>query len=289
MIRSLKTGSAWWIKLGAKVVLSRLPIGYRFWQGIGLFRHGKMDSWHYAAGVLDKHVAKAGLRGALVGKSVVEIGPGDSVATAVLARAHGARAILVDAGRFAKEDVDGYRRLCAFLLEKGLAPPDLGLAVDLEGILQACGARYLTNGLESLKSIDTASVDLIFSQAVLEHVRRHQFLDTLKECRRILKPDGVCSHRVDLKDHLGGGLNNLRFSDRVWESDFLSSSGFYTNRIQYTRMLEMFREGGFEIAMAQPNRWDTLPIDRRKLAAQFRSIPDDELCVSGFDVILRPA
>jgi hypothetical protein len=26
-------------------------------------------------------------------------------------------------------------------------------------------------------------------------------------------------------------LNNLRFSERIWESEFMAKSGFYTNRI----------------------------------------------------------
>lgn len=289
MTRNLKSAIPWWFKIGSKIVLSRLPIGYDFWQGIGLFRHGKMDSWRYALGVFDKHVERAGFTGAMNGRLVLEIGPGDSVATAIVAFAHGAKAILVDAGHFAKKDLEGYRELCGLLSGRGLSPPDLTGARNLDDVLARCGARYLTSGLASFHDIGPASVDLIFSQAVLEHVRRHEFSATMKECRRVLKEGGACSHRVDLKDHLGGGLNNLRFSMRTWESRFLASSGFYTNRIQHAEMLRLFGEAGFNATVLEVNRWSEPPIGRSRLAPEFRGVPDEELRISGFDVLLRPA
>lgn len=289
MIKSLKAYVPWWGKIGAKIVLSRLPLRYGFWQGLGLFRHGRMDSWNYALGVFDAHLNRVGRNGDLSGQVVLEIGPGDSVATAIIARARGARAILVDAGRFAKANLDGYRALCDMLAQRGYTPPDLGSAKDLDDVLGACEARYLTEGLTSLRAIDSGSIDLIFSQAVLEHIRRHEFADTMRECRRILGPAGICSHRVDLKDHLGGGLNNLRFSDRVWESAFFATSGFYTNRIQHSQMLDLFRNAGFDVTVLDMNRWQELPIRRDSLAPAFREIGEEELLISGFDVLLRPA
>jgi hypothetical protein len=69
----------------------------------------------------------------------------------------------------------------------------------------------------------------------------------MTECRRVLSDTGVASHSVDLKDHLEGGLNNLRFSEKLWESDFFVNSGFYTNRIQFYEMLNHFKEPGSEI------------------------------------------
>ena len=59
--------------------------------------------------------------------------------------------------------------------------------------------------------------------------------------------DGICVHRVDLNDHLGGRLNNLRFTDAIWESVLFRESGFYANR----------------------------------------RLTDEDLLVSGFDLVLR--
>lgn len=287
MVGAIKSRLPWWSKIGAKLVLSRLPAAYGIWQRLGLFRHGYMDTAQYALGVFSSHVERAGLAGRLAGKTVLELGPGDSVATALIAKAFGARAILVDAGAFARPDIAAYRPLADALRTAGLAPPPLDSVTTLDDLLAACDASYLTQGLASLRTIADESVDLVFSQAVLEHVRKHEFVETQRALARILKPGGVCSHRVDLRDHLGGGLNNLRFSERLWESPFFAGAGFYTNRIGFDGMLQAFAQAGFEVDVTEVRRWDKLPIDRRRLADEFRLIPDDVLTVCGFDAVLR--
>ena len=286
-IVKLKKHVPWWCKISAKLVLSRLPAGYNLWQQLGLFRHGHMDEAAYALNVFDSHVKRAGLQGQLGGKTLLEFGPGDSVATAIIAYCYGARAILVDVGHFVKNQPEDYSGLIQVLQANGLRPPDIGRCKSLEDLLTTCGARYLTNGLESLAEIDDHCIDFIFSQAVLEHVRRFEFLAVQNECVRVLCADGVCSHRVDLRDHLGGGLNNLRFSERLWESNFFTRSGFYTNRIQFQVMVEFFERAGFEVEVSEVRRWKKLPIKRHQLAAEFQQILEHELNVSGFDVLLR--
>lgn len=277
----------WWGKIGAKLVLSRLPFGYTFWQRLGLFRHGDMDTSEYAIRIFHSHVERSGLKNHLSGKTVLELGPGDSISSAIIAAAYGARAIIVDAGRFVRNETAPYLDLERALAEKGLLHTDLSGCRDIEEILDRCGAKYLTDGLESLKKIENKSVDMIFSQAVLEHVRRHEFLETIQECRRILRPGGICSHQVDLRDHLGGGLNNLRFSEKIWESALFTKSGFYTNRIQYSQMLNIFMQAGFQAQVTEVRRWETLPTRRNKLSKEYRLLPDEELCISGFDVLFR--
>lgn len=87
MIGAIKRHLPWWAKIGAKLVLSRVPAAYAVWQQMGLFRHGHMDTAQYALGVFSSHVQRAGLGGGLAGKTVLELGPGDSVATALIAKA----------------------------------------------------------------------------------------------------------------------------------------------------------------------------------------------------------
>jgi SAM-dependent methyltransferase len=276
----------WWSRICAKLVLSRLPFGYSMWQRLGLFRHGRMDTSEYPIRVFGEHLRKSGFEGQLAGRTVLEVGPGDSVATAVIAAAHGARAILVDSGPYARADMVPYGALETALRAQGLNPPDLTGCRDVTEVLASCQARYYTRGLESLREIDTGCVDLIFSQAVLEHIRKHEFLAFMRESRRILAPGGRCSHQVDLRDHLGGALNNLRFSERTWESAFFTRSGFYTNRIGFTGMIELFREAGFEVTIGGVRRWPALPTPRGRLAREFQRVADEELCVSGFEVLL---
>ena len=237
--------------------------------------------------MFNEHVYRAGLDGNLQGKVILELGPGDSIATALVAACYGAQAILLDAGSFATVDIERYRSFASELDRKGLSPPNISKAETLDDILFACDAIYLTRGLASFASIEDGIVDLIFSQAVLEHIRKHEFLETMQECERVLSSKGVASHQVDLKDHLGGSLNNLRFSERLWESELFVSSGFYTNRIRFSEMLTLFEEARFLVKVCNVDRWNGLPVKRQVLAKEYMSLSDDELMVSGFDVLMH--
>lgn len=283
-----RSAPPWWIRIGVKLVLARVPAGDTFWRRLGIFRHGAMDDPAYAIGVLEGHRKRAGMA-ELDGRTVLELGPGDSVATAVIARAHGARAILVDAGPFASQDVAVYRTLGERLRDAGLDAPDLTGARTLDDVLAACGAEYLTEGLRSLRAIPDGSVDLVLSQAVLEHVRVDEFMATMRELARILTTTGVASHRVDLRDHLGGSLDNLRIPSSIWERPAIVRSGFYTNRMSMQEMVECFASTHGVVDATVRSQWARPPIGRRRLAAEFRDRTDDDLRVAGFDVLLRHA
>jgi SAM-dependent methyltransferase len=246
-----------------------------------------MDDTEYAINVFNSHAQRAGLLHKLRGKDMLELGPGDSIASAIIAASYGARTILVDSGNFVRTDIECYRNLTSELTKRGLSPPDLSNCQSIDTVLEKCGARYMTGGLKSLEQIESTSIDRIFSQAVLEHIRKDDFRQTMQECYRVLKPEGISSHQVDLKDHLGGALNNLRFSDQVWESPFFVKSGFYTNRIRYNQMLKIFGDVGFSAEVTEKTQWNVLPISREKLAIEYRNIPDDDLSVSGFHVLLK--
>jgi SAM-dependent methyltransferase len=285
----LKSLVPWQAKIAAKLVLSRLPIGYGFWRRVALFQHGYMERPAYAYGVFRRHFDRAKPVAGRSGFVAMEIGPGDSLFSALIARGYGAaKTYLVDVGEFAANQLEPYRGMQCFLREQGLPVPDIFSCRTVQEVLSVCQAEYLTAGIASLRTIPEQSVDFVWSQAVLEHIRRSEFLDFMRQIRRTLRRNGICSHRIDLMDHLGGGLNNLRFSDRLWESNFMASSGFYTNRIRYNEMLDLFRRAGFETEVVQIDRWDRLPTPRVRLAEPFRILSDEELCVSGFDVLLRP-
>ena len=201
--------------------------------------------------------------------------------------AHGAaKTYLIDAGRFASEDLAMYRRVAAELKGSGYTVPTEFTSV--EEMLRLCHAEYLTNGLAGLASLPARSVDLIWSQSVMEHVFKSEFDATVTEWRRIIRDNGVVSHSIDLKDHFNNALNNLRFSDRVWESRLFQTSGFYTNRIRHLEMLELFRRHGFSVAVTSRKCWEQLPTPRASLAPRFRDLSEDDLLVHSFTVVLRP-
>jgi SAM-dependent methyltransferase len=195
---------------------------------------------------------------------------------------------LVDAGAFAVTDIGAYRVMAKHLESLGLGyPPALDSAQTLGEVLAACNGEYLTDGVASLAKIPNGSVDFCFSNAVLEHIPLGDFPALAAELHRILNPSGVCVHRVDLQDHLGGALNNLRFSESIWEGPLFSRSGFYTNRIRFSTMINLFQKVGFECEVPRKLLWDSLPTPRSALAKPFHSLPSEELRVYGFDVVLR--
>jgi SAM-dependent methyltransferase len=285
----LKTRIPWWAKIGAKLVLSRVPITYKYWRRIGMFQLGPMKQPAYAYSVFMQHFDRVKFPRQQNGFAVLELGPGDCLSSAIIAHAFGASACyLVDTNAFAESDLAPYRAMAAFLQEHDLNPVKIEGVSSLNELLRRCHAIYGTSGLLSLRGIPDESLDLIWSQSVLEHIKEGEFQDVVREWRRIIRPNGVCSHHIDLKDHLGGALNNLRFSKDLWESEFMANSGFYTNRIRYTEMLTIFEQSGFDVEVVNADRWERLPTPRAKFAEVFREISTDELLVSGFDVILHP-
>ncbi len=95
-------------------------------------------------------------------------------------------------------------------------------------------------------------------------------------------------HRpVELAAIIGGKLNDLRFGVGIWESPIMANSRFYTNRLRYLELLRLFREAGFESEVIRKAEWEILPTPRRKIAKEFAVLPEEDLRVSEFDVLLH--
>ena len=286
------------MRIFTKILLARLPVPYRIWKRLRVFEHGDMNDPQLAFNTMLTHARSAGVvaTGAPLPHfltagtefNVLELGPGDSLFSAVIAKALGAsRTWMVDAGSFATKEMPAYGKLFDFLHEKGFADRTENASKAIDDVLGECGGEYLTDGVGSLAGLSAASIDFCFSNAVLEHIPKADFTKLTSELKRVLKPTGACLHRVDLQDHLGGGLNNLRFSEPRWEGSLFRNSGFYTNRIRYGEMVEAFSRAGFECIVSRVTRWDSLPVDRSALDVSFRQLPDEDLLVSGFDMVLR--
>jgi len=286
---NLKAHIPWFIKIPAKIAISRLPLGNRHWQRLNLFRAGAMDTPAYAFGVFKKHYAASGLT-TLRDCTVVEVGPGNSLLTGLYARSFGASCTwLIDVDRLASQDVNVFAQAEKLLSELNIPVPGVGKEYSIDAALERLNAIYLTEGLTSLKRVPDAEIDLLFSQAVLEHVRLADFVRIAREMRRVLKPTGVASHIVDFRDHLQNALNNLRFSRRLWESEFMARSGFYTNRLTWSEMENLFRDAGFSVELRSYELWPNgLPTRQHSMAFPFNKMSPSDLMVMGAHAILRP-
>ena len=279
----------WWVKIGIKVVLSRLPVNHHtFWRRFGLFRHGYMDSTQYIISNFESLFYFGGVSTTNVSnKTMVELGPGDSNGTAVVAASYGLKPILIDVDDFATHDMDTYRDLMLELSLSSGVFSKLNAVNSFEELLSVCDAKYLTNGTQSLSRLSDSSVDFIISQACLEHVKKCEFDTLVGELYRISISGSLNIHSIDFKDHLSYSLNNLRFSEEFWESQIVSSSGFYTNRLRYPDMKSAFVSAGFEIVKEDIFFWDSVPLPKHKLHSIFHKYDEQDLRIKEAKIVLR--
>ena len=285
----MMSGLPWWGKMGIKMALSRLPMRYGFWRGVGVFRAGDMDSLEHALQVFNSHFSRAqSIRSLKKGFIGLELGPGDSLLGGVIAKAFGAeKTYLIDEENLAIRTPHFYLNAMSVLKRNGMDIPLLSEQATLEDIMEACHIVYLTKGVQSFRSIPEASVNFCWSNVVFEHVARKKFPLMMRELRRVMKQGGVCSHSIDLRDHLSGGLNHLRFSEAVWEHPWMTQSGFYTNRFRFTEILDIFEGALFRPVVVNIVRWESLPLERRQMADSFRIMEERDLLVKEFEVLLE--
>jgi SAM-dependent methyltransferase len=274
------------LKLGA----ARARLDYAFLHRFGLTRHGGMEKPGWAMEVFERHYRCVEFHRRSAGFCCLELGPGDSLFTALIARAFGASATwLIDVGPFATRDVELYWRMADELRARGFSAPELSASRSFDEVLRACNATYLTGGLASLRTVPDGCIDFAFSNTVLQHVRRSELAETLRELRRVMHPEGCGVHSLDLRDMLGGSLHHLRFSQLVWESEWFRGAGFYTNRLLLPQWVEAFASAGFSCEVAELNQWPRLPLRRELLAQPYRRMPEDQLRARTLRLVTRPA
>jgi ubiquinone/menaquinone biosynthesis C-methylase UbiE len=284
----LKIKIPWRLKIILKIILARLPFNiHTFWRNIGMFRHGNMDSTSYVISNFFDLLNHASLNAKECdGLNFLEVGAGDSIGSGVVASSFGMKPYIIDVDAFATKDIEFYKNIIVELKNpiSDISANDL---ISYEQMVKKLDITYLTDGTSSFKKIDDNSINIIISQACLEHVRKKEFKFFVNENYRVCKKGALSIHSIDFKDHLEYSLNNLRFSERFWESEFISSSGFYTNRLRYCDMKEIFLKSGFEIIKEDLSSWNELPLRKTRLNRDFINYNESDLLVKEAVVVLR--
>src|SRR5680860_111685 len=285
------TAAPWWAKVAIKIALGVVPIPYEKIRSALTGNRGGMEIPEYAQQIFERVKEQfMATSGSPEGCTIMEIGPGGSLLTGVFAKAMGfERCILIDVGDFASRDPDMYKECIGILSgpDQEIFEHELNAQGDVLSALDSIGIHYYTDGILSLASLGNSSVDFSFSNAVLEHIKRKDFKDFSKELSRVHKDNSMSVHQIDYKDHLGGGLDNLRFSGNVWESPLFTNDGFYTNRYRHYEIRHYLENAGFSLIKEELSRWEKLPISRKQMALEFQEIDDDELLVSGAFLVTR--
>jgi len=134
--------------------------------------------------------------------------------------------------------------------------------------------------------IPAGSVDLIYSQAVLEHV--DDLEGVYAAMRRWLKPGGVMSHQIDFKCHRKADTWNghWTYSDFAWKV-VVGRRSYLLNRAPHSCHVALLQKSGFEIVSDRMIRSHSA-LRRPQLAARFRDLSEDDLTTSGAYIVATP-
>ena len=283
---------------------------------------GGTDSPRYCYSVWLRHLTLAARHSAFrsVPRVVAELGPGDSVGIGLAALLAGAeKYYALDLVRYSdlKKNLEIFDELVRMFRARSPIPDDsefpflfpklsryefpqalLGESSLAESLAPA-RVQTIRNSVELAASansmvcykapwnapdiIDDASVDLMFSQAVLEHV--DDLEGVYAAMRRWLKPGGMMTHQIDFKSHGKANAWNGHWSypDPVWKI-IVGRRPYLLNRLPHSAHLKLMQRCGFRILEDAVVRTPS-ELRTEQLAARFRGLSEDDLTVSGAFIV----
>lgn len=254
------------------------------------------EATRYVRSIFAKVDALVEQAGGWAGKRVLEVGPGDSLATGLLCLAHGAAAYCA-VDRFAVGmDLDFERRVfgqlfAALPASRQSACREIMAALDAGSDFTSGRFIYRNNlPIEAAPDDpDFGTYDVIFSNAVLEHVS--DLPATLKAFARLLNPGGTMFHDVDLRSHQTYESHPLQFLEYPrWLWTLMSSHNGEPNRVRLPRYQEILREVGFVDARYEVTEAFAADLLRRvqpRLDKAFRRLTVQELEPATFRIFVQ--
>jgi len=134
--------------------------------------------------------------------------------------------------------------------------------------------RYRTRWFDET-AIERDSVDMLFSQAVLEHV--DDLPGTYRAMALWVKSGGMLSHAIDFRCHSTANDWNGHwgYSDFIWKL-IRGKRSYLLNRAAYSGHLQLLRDNGFELVHRQVDVAES-GLTREHLAPRFRQLSDEDL------------
>jgi SAM-dependent methyltransferase len=134
-------------------------------------------------------------------------------------------------------------------------------------------------------AIAAASLDLIFSQAVLEHVDGLE--ETYKAMFHWLKPGGYASHVIDFTSHGLSPFWNGHWAFSDWQWTLVRGRREYLlNREPLNSHLRIAQNSGFELLAANSDHSDS-GLTEGALSRRFQKLNDEDRRTRGVALILR--
>lgn len=215
----------------------------------------------------------------IVGKRILEIGPGDNLGVALT---------LVGLGAESVTCIDGFKPQCSPERNEAVYAEVLNTMTSVQRDRAEWGRIRAHYDCPIERGIGSAEFDIIISRAVLEHVK-----DLPTAWRRMtqgLRRDGEMWHEVDFRCHnILGEVHPLYFltvPQLVWK--LISSPDPTLNRARPSAYRKLAEESFAESAVTTVSRHKcSVATIRKSLLPQFRECSDDELLIASAFVNAR--
>jgi hypothetical protein len=160
-------------------------------------------------------------------------------------------------------------------------------------VFSSANIIYHAPGDAAKTGLDNNSVDLVYSNVVLEHVPEKAISDLTVESKRILKKSGVAYHSIGLHDHYVGlgrnvtNVNFLKYSEPLW-SFFIQNNISYHNRLREKQFIEIFTNCGGKIIWKESfvDQSDIEALRHMKIDKAFSGMSYEELAVRKSKMII---
>jgi SAM-dependent methyltransferase len=249
------------------------------------------DEANYPLTVFHQHLtALEPLRGNLLGADVLEIGPGSNLGFGLLALLAGANSVTcLDAVPRVSVQKSGTDDLYPALIKTAAAYPDTYLVApallerarhDPDGLAQELLDRITYRAPMDIarNNLPDASLDVICSHICFEH-----FADpagAVAQIARLLRPGGVTSHLIDLRDHrdFNRPLDFLTYSDTLWHLATSHQPDAVRNRWRASEYRAAFGQHGLELLYLEVIHKTTVNAEmRRRFSCRFRALDLEDL------------
>jgi len=132
--------------------------------------------------------------------------------------------------------------------------------------------------------IPPASVDMLVSQAVMEHVE--PLPAAYQHMAVWVKPGGIISHQIDYKSHnLAAAWNgHWGYSPLVWRI-IRGNRVYFLNRHTHSQHIALAEQNGFEIVSEQRVPAPADGLSRQQVIARYRRLPDEDFNTSSGHIL----
>ncbi|MBK7407532.1 MAG: class I SAM-dependent methyltransferase [Saprospirales bacterium] len=183
--------------------------------------------------------------------------------------------------QFLKPLPERWEQLNALSTQQGLGLNDLLTKLHIQ--YHIADARHL--------SLEPHSIDLITSNNTFEHVYPEILEAILEEFKRVLEPDGLMSHFIDMSDHFAHLdptitiYHFLRFSKKQWS--WIDNTIQPQNRWRIVHYRQLYQQLGISIIKEENRPGDVIVLRTVPIHREFSGIPESELAVSHSYLVSR--